>query len=89
MAMDVAVSALRAHLSDWIDRARAGEEVVVTDRGMPVVRLTGMDATPILELLTAQGVIARPARAQRPNATGHERTPVEGSVAELVSEQRR
>ena len=27
--MDVSVSELRAHLSTWIDRARAGEEVVV------------------------------------------------------------
>jgi len=27
--MDVAVSTLRAGLSGWIDRARAGEEIVV------------------------------------------------------------
>ena len=30
---------LRAHLSDYLDRARAGEELVITDWGMPVARL--------------------------------------------------
>src|ERR1039458_8019004 len=37
--MDVAISTLRAELSTWIERARSGEEVVVTDRGTPVARL--------------------------------------------------
>jgi antitoxin (DNA-binding transcriptional repressor) of toxin-antitoxin stability system len=36
--MDVPVTELRAHLSDWLDRVRAGEEVIVTDRGIPVAR---------------------------------------------------
>jgi prevent-host-death family protein len=46
--MDVTVSALRAELAAWIDRARAGEEVVVTERGTPVVRLLAVDAAPLL-----------------------------------------
>lgn len=87
--MDVAMSTFRAHLSDWIDRARAGEEIVVTDRGAPVARLIGMDTAPALERLTSQGVIGRPKQMQRPKATGRVRTPVKGSVADLVSEQRR
>ena len=32
LGMDVPVTELRAHLSDWLDRVRAGEEIVVTDR---------------------------------------------------------
>src|SRR6185437_6878586 len=35
--MDVAVSDLRAHLSDWLERARQGAEVIITDRGLPVM----------------------------------------------------
>jgi len=42
--MDVAVSDLRAHLSEWLERARDGEEVVVTERGIPVARLLGIGA---------------------------------------------
>jgi len=45
--MDVAVSALRAELADWIERARGGEEVVATDRGTPVARLVAIDGAPL------------------------------------------
>lgn len=44
--VDVAVSRLRAALADWIERARRGEGVVVTDRGTPVVRLVAVDSAP-------------------------------------------
>jgi prevent-host-death family protein len=87
--MDVAVSALRAHLSEWLDRAREGEEVVITDRGVPVARLTGVESTALLERLTAEGVIGRPQRQQRPKATGRERVRARRPVSELVREQRR
>ena len=89
LVMDVAVSDLRAHLSDWLERAREGQEVVVTDRGVPVARLLGIGATAVLERLTAEGVISRPNRATRPTASGRYRPHSRQSVAELVAEQRR
>ena len=57
--MDVAVTELRAHLSDWLRRARQGDEVVITDRGVPVARLLGLSATAVLERLAADGVIGQ------------------------------
>ncbi|MDQ3344106.1 MAG: type II toxin-antitoxin system prevent-host-death family antitoxin [Actinomycetota bacterium] len=87
--MDVAVSTLRAELADWIERVRAGEEVVVTDRGRPVARLVSVDTAPLLEQLTRQGVLSRPRRAERPSARGAQRVHAQGSVSELVSDQRR
>jgi len=87
--MDVAVSELRAHLSEWLEQAREGTEVVVTDRGVPVARLLGLDATDTLERLTADGVIARPERAKRPTASGRCRPSSRTNMADLVSEQRR
>lgn len=87
--MDVAVSDLRAHLSEWLDRAREGEEVVVTDRGVPVARLLGITASATLERLVAEGVIARPERSQRTTATGRSRPRPCHPVSTLVSEQRR
>jgi prevent-host-death family protein len=87
--MDVAVSTLRAELADWIERVRAGEEVVVTDRGTPVVRLVSVETAPLLEQLTRQGVVSRPHLASRPNASGASRVRARGSVSDLVSEQRR
>jgi len=87
--MDVAVSALRAELADWIERARGGEEVVVTDRGTPVARLVAIDSAPLLEQLTQRGVLSRPQRSTRPTARGASRPHADRPVSELIGEQRR
>ena len=87
--MDVAVTELRAHLSDWLTRARGGEEVIITDRGVPVARLIGIDTAPILERLAEQGVIARPDQPVRPAATGRSRPRPRHPVSDLVAKQRR
>jgi prevent-host-death family protein len=86
--MEVAVSQLRARLSEWVERARGGEEVIVTDRGEPVVRLVGIESAPALERLVADGVIGR-AGQPRPVARGHRRVSAEGSVSDLISTGRR
>jgi prevent-host-death family protein len=88
MSMDVAVSELRAHLSDYLDRAREGAEVVITDHGVPIARLLGLTSTATLERLVADGVIAR-AAGPRPRASGQPRPRPRRPVADLVSEQRR
>lgn len=86
--VDVSVTELRAHLSDWLDRARAGGEVVITDRGIPVARLTALGSAGTLERLTAEGVIGK-ATAQRPVAAGRPRPRSRRPVSDRVSDQRR
>lgn len=39
MAIHVGVRDLKAHLSAYIDRVQAGEDIVVTEHGRPVCRL--------------------------------------------------
>lgn len=87
--MDVAITILRAELSSWIQRAQAGEEVIVTDRGTPVARLLAVDTAPLLDQLVERGVLSRPPTANRPTARGADRVHARGPVADLVSEQRR
>jgi prevent-host-death family protein len=87
--MDVPVTELRAHLSDWLERVREGEEVVVTDRGVPVARLLGISATATLQRLAADGVIGRDVSARRPTAAGRDRPQARRPVSDIVSEQRR
>ena len=87
--MDVAVTDLRANLSDWLTQVRQGADVVVTERGIPVARLVGIDAAGLLERLTAEGQIARPAQPTRPIASGRARPRSRRPVSERVSEQRR
>ena len=86
--MDVSISALRAELAMWIDRVRDGEEVVITDRGTPVARLTPVGRASLIESLTEQGVLSRP-RGPRPVARDMKRVHADGPVSDYVSEQRR
>lgn len=87
--MDVAVSELRAHLGRWIDAARRGDEVVITDRGTPVARIVAVDAAPVLDRLAARGVIGRPTRMSRPVAGDRERPTPKRPVADRLSDERR
>lgn len=87
--MDVGISALRADLSTWIDKVKAGEEVVVTDRGTPVLRLVPIDSAPLLQQLVERGVISRPSSHGRPAARGARRIRASGPVADLVTDLRR
>jgi len=86
--VDVSVSNLRSHLSDWLDRVQLGEDVVVTDRGTPVARIVPVAASNLLEDLEKEGLIARPATSERPRAGEFRRVRAKRSVAQLVSSQR-
>ncbi|MEO7259758.1 MAG: type II toxin-antitoxin system prevent-host-death family antitoxin [Jatrophihabitantaceae bacterium] len=89
MRVDVAITRLRAKLSGWIEHVRAGEEVVITARGLPVARLLPINTAPLIERLTQQGVLGRPQRADRPTARDVVRARATDSVSKLVVEQRR
>ena len=56
--------------------------------GTPVARIVGLDSTPVLERLTAQGIVGRPAESVRPVAGERRRPTPERPVADIVSEQR-
>jgi len=87
--LDVAVTELRAHLGQWIDAARDGNDVVITERGVPVARIVALDSTSVIDRLTQQGAISRPATPTRPVAGDRQRPTPKRPVAEIVSQQRR
>jgi prevent-host-death family protein len=87
--VNVSVSDLRAHLGDWLDLVQAGEDVLVTERGRPVVRIVRVEAASMLEQLHRSGQLARPTSPSRPTATGAKRVRAKAPVADLVAEQRR
>jgi prevent-host-death family protein len=55
------VSELKARLSDYLDKVKAGAEVLITDRGRPVARLVPIrrakDMRPALSKMEKQGLI--------------------------------
>jgi prevent-host-death family protein len=62
------VAEIKARLSEFLAAARAGDDVVITDRGRPVARLTGLgpeaDDARMAELLRA-GMVRAPRRVRR------------------------
>ena len=58
---EVGIRDLKNGLSKYIDRVEAGEEVIVTDRGRPVAKLSPLDAPDDrLADLVAAGVVRPP-----------------------------
>jgi len=60
----VSIGRLKARLSEYLRRAKAGEGVVVTDRGRPVARLVGLEGERALEGHVTE--LVRSGLAQRP-----------------------
>jgi prevent-host-death family protein len=81
---EVGVRELHDRLSEYLERVEGGSEIVVTRRGRPVARLSGLGERP-LEALAQRGLVRMPrgepsSRSAKVKATG--------SVSDLVSEQR-
>jgi prevent-host-death family protein len=85
---EVGVAQLRRELKEWLERAQSGDEVVVTERGRPVARLSGIDVAPLLDRLTEEGLISAPPATPRPHARGRQRVRPKGSVADLLVAER-
>jgi prevent-host-death family protein len=83
---EVGVRELRDHLSRYLDRVRAGEEVVVTERGRAIARVLPIGGERTIDRLVREGLVtpANHHRRRRPTAVK-----AAGPVSDLVAEQRR
>lgn len=86
--MEVGVRELRDNLSKWIERAKRGQDILITERGKPVARLTPVEKSPALERLIARGIVT-PARHPKTKIRRGDLIKTKGSVSDLVKEQRR
>ena len=87
MTPHVGIRELRDNLSRYVEKVKRGQELVVTERGVPVARLVPDDWQSVRARLIAEGILT-PAKSPR-----RRRLPppikVEGSVTDLLIEQRR
>ena len=81
---EVGVRELHDRLSEYLERVEAGGEIVVTRRGRPVARLSGLGERP-LDSLARRGLVRMP---EGKRSTRAARVKGNGSVSDLVSEQR-
>ncbi len=86
--MEVGVRELRDNLSKWIARAKRGQDILITERGKPVARLTNVEESPALERLITKGIVT-PARNPKTKLRRSDLIKTKGSVSDLVKEQRR
>ncbi len=87
------VAELKARLSEFLAVAKAGEEVVITERGKPVARLTGLPDSlsdgPGVEDLVRAGLVRLPRGRLRSRFLAlHRPQDPEGRSLEMVREER-
>ncbi|MDO8389889.1 MAG: type II toxin-antitoxin system prevent-host-death family antitoxin [Actinomycetota bacterium] len=61
--MNVGVRELKQHLSEFLDRAAAGEVIQVTDRGVPKVQIVPVPGAGQMERGVDEGWLRPPARS--------------------------
>lgn len=59
--MEVTFTEFKASLMKYVDAAKDGEDVIVTHKGAPVARLTGVESSDLLGSLIADGLVTVPA----------------------------
>jgi prevent-host-death family protein len=82
---EVGVRELHDRLSEHLERVQRGAEIVVTRRGQPIARLSGVDGEDPLDDLLRRGLITPPAHAR---TTRQAHVQALGSVSDIVAEQR-
>lgn len=88
MLLEVGVADLRDHLSRYIRLVQGGADVLITSRGRPVARLTGVGAPQASERLRAPAAISPPSEPRTPIEVNR-LIKTKGSVSDFVIEQRR
>jgi prevent-host-death family protein len=83
---EVGVRELHDRLSEHLGHVEEGAEVVVTRRGRPIARLSAVDSEEPLDELIRRGLVTPPTRPRR---AARARVKPQGSVSDLVAEQRR
>ncbi len=83
---EVGIRELRDHLSKYLGRVQAGDELVVTERGRAIARVLPMSGERKIDRLVREGKVT-PATTRKRSLP----TPIEtkGTVSDLVAEQRR
>lgn len=62
--VELTVTQLRKDLTRALEAVKAGDEVVITERGAPIARLGGVESSGLLAQLEADGVLTPPAQSR-------------------------
>ena len=85
--VEVGIRDLRARLSHWIDRAAAGDEVIVTDRGTPRARLSAVGWETTRDRLIREGVLT-PAEVPKGTSPLPKPIKIKGGIQDILRDSR-
>lgn len=83
---EVGVRALHDRLSEYLEQVEGGADILVTRRGRPIARLSGVADTDSLHDLAQRGLVTLP---EKPRIARRASVQAQAPVSELVAEQRR
>jgi prevent-host-death family protein len=89
--VNVGIRDLRENLRSWLGRVKAGDQIIVTERGKPVARLEALGAESRLDELIRLGVV-RPPLSKKRHKIDASKLPRLGpgpTLSDIVIEQRR
>ena len=86
--LEIGIRDLRENLRAALEHVKEGGELVITERGTPIARISAADGTSAWRRLEESGVVGKPARS-RARARAASRVRSRGPVSPLVPEQRR
>lgn len=87
--LNVGIRELKNHLSGFLDRVKAGEEITVTEHGRPIARLTSISPdVDRMALLVEAGIVVPPLQAQRRLPSKRVRLAPGMPLNEVVAQQR-
>jgi prevent-host-death family protein len=89
VTVTVGIRELRNHLRDYLSRVRAGEDVIVTERGRPIARLTSVGWEARREQLIREGLITPARLPKEPIDLDSLPRMRSGTLTDIVIEQRR
>jgi prevent-host-death family protein len=85
----VPVAELKARLSEYLRRVRRGDEVVITERGIPIARLSPLRAGEGMDALVSAGLVRPPTKSLPPDFWARPRVKDEaGRLLEILLEER-
>ncbi len=80
----VGIRELHDRLSEHLERVERGVDYVITRRGKPVARLSGVHGDEALDSLIERGLVRPPVAAR-----GRQEPRVVAEIGDLIAEQRR
>jgi len=89
-SVTIGLRELKSHLSAYVRRVKAGDTVVITDRGTPVGRLVPMEGSrdEALRRLEEAGVLSWSGTELRPLAESPPRVRGDRTISDLLLEDR-